>query len=249
MQLLDRKLAVNLAAFYQTYKGFLFAAQGVPYINNTAAALSVSTAGSLSVNADAKVEGFDIELAYRPNRQFSISTNVNYAHGRLSNALVPCNDSDGNGIPDNGVATVASFGTEAVRYCQSSAALAYQSDWNASLQAEYNLPIFNKTDAYIRTLVNYTPSNHFAPGNFTADSYGLVNLFLGLRSSDGRWDIGGYARNLTNTRKVIAGGGSELGTPSEAQAATALGLAKGSGYGLVTLTPRREFGMTFRFNW
>jgi iron complex outermembrane recepter protein len=249
MQLLDRKLAVNLAAFHQSYKGFLFAAQGVPYINNTAAALSVSTATSLTVNADGKVDGFDIELAYRPNRQFSISTNVNYAKGRLSNALVPCNDSDGNGVPDNGVATVASFGTEAVRYCQSSAALAFQSDWNASLQAEYNTPVFNHVDGYIRTLVNYTPTNNFAPGGFATESYGLINLFLGLRGSSGNWDIGAYARNLTNTQKLVAQGVSDIATPSEAQAATALGLAKSTGYRAVGLTPRREFGMTFRLNF
>lgn len=249
MMLLDRKLTANFAAFYQDYKGFIFGALGVPYINNTAAAPSVATAASLSVNADGKVKGFDIELAYRASKQFSISGNVNYAHGRLSNALVPCNDSDGNGIPDNGVATVASFGTEAVRFCQSSAALAYQSDWNATFQAEYNMPVFTKADAYIRTLISYTPTNNFAPGGFTADSYGLVNLFLGVRSSDGKWDIGGYARNLTNTRKLIGQGVSDIQTPSEAQAATALGLAKSSGYRSVTLTPRREFGMTARFSF
>ena len=249
MRLLDRKMTVNLAAFYQDYSGYIFGALGVPYINNTAATPSVATAASLSVNADGKVKGFDIELAYRPNRQFSISANVNYARGRLSNALIPCNDSDANGIPDNGVATVASFGTEAVRYCRSSAALAYQSDWNASFQAEYNHPVFSNTDAYIRTLVNYTPTNNFAPGGFTADSYGLLNLFIGLRSSDGKWDIGGYARNLTNTKKLVGQGVSDIATPTEAQAVTALGLAKSSGYRSVTLTPRREFGMTARFSW
>ena len=66
MRLLDRKMTVNLAAFYQDYSGYIFSALGVPYINNTAATPSVATAASLSVNADGKVKGFDIELAYRP---------------------------------------------------------------------------------------------------------------------------------------------------------------------------------------
>ncbi|UVO53676.1 TonB-dependent receptor [Sphingomonas sp. SUN039] len=251
MSFLDRKLSVNLAGFYQDYKGFLFSSIGVPYINNTGTALAVATATSLSTNADGKVKGFDIELAYRPSRQFSISGNLNYARGRLSNALVPCNDSNGDGIADSGVATVASFGTEAVRYCRSSAALAYQSDWNASMQAEYNAPVSSYTDGYIRTLVSYTPKNDFAPGpsGFSTEGYGLINLFLGLRSHDGKWDIGAYARNLTNVQKLVAQGVSEIATPSEAQSATALGVASSTGYRSVALTPRREFGATFRFNW
>ncbi len=148
----------------------------MPYVSNTTTPISVASAASLTVNADAKVTGFDFELGYRPSKQFSISGNVNYAHGRLSNSLVPCNDANADGIPDSVIPTVASFGTEAIRYCQSSAALAFQADWNASLQAEYNFPISDKTDVYIRNLTSYTPKNKFAPGGFTADSYAIVNL-------------------------------------------------------------------------
>ena len=78
-----------------------------------------TSATSLTVNADAKVKGFDLELGYRPSKQFSISGNVNYARGRLSNASVPCNDANADGIPDAAIPTLASFGTEAIRYCQS----------------------------------------------------------------------------------------------------------------------------------
>ncbi len=251
MQFADGKLSVNLAGFYQNYKGFLFSAIGVPYINNTGTSLSVASATSLTVNADGKVKGFDIELAYRPSQQFSISANLNYARGRLSDALVPCNDANGDGVADGNVATVASFGTEAIRYCRSSAALAYQPDWSASMQAEYNVPVSGHTEGYIRTLISYNPHNDFAPGpnGFTTDAYGLVNLFLGLRASDGQWDIGAYARNLTNTTKLLSQGVSEIATPTEAQAATALGVASSTGYRSVGLTPRREFGVTFRFTW
>jgi iron complex outermembrane receptor protein len=251
MQLLDRKLTVNLAAFSQNYKNFLFSSLGVPYINNTGTSLSVSTAAAIAVNADGKANGLDVEIAYQASRQFSISTNINYARGRLSNATVPCNDSNFDGIPDSGIATVAGFQAagKVVAYCSSSAALAYQSDWNASLQAEYNLPVSNRADAYVRTLANYTPKNDFAPGGFTADGYGLINLFLGVRGQDGQWDIGAYARNLTNTTKLLAQGQSDIATPSEAQAVTALGLAKSTGYRAVGLTPRREFGVSLRYSW
>ncbi len=247
MQAMDRKLTVNVAAFYQKYDGFLFSALGVPYVSNTTTPISVASAASLTVNADASVKGFDIELGYRPSRQFSISGNINYARGRLSNASVPCNDSNADGIPDTTIPTLASFGTEAIRYCNSNSALAFQSDWNASMQAEYNMPVSDSTDAYVRTLINYTPQNKFAPGGFTADSYGLVNLFVGLRSSKGNWDIGFFARNLTDTEKLIGQGVTDIQTPTIAQ--TALGLARSSGYRSVTLTPRRELGVTLRMDW
>ncbi len=246
-QFLDRKVTVNFAAFYQQYKGFLFSALGVPYVSNTTTPISVASAASLTVNADAKVKGFDLELGYRPSKQFSISGNVNYARGRLSNASVPCNDANGDGIPDTTIPTLASFGTEAVRYCNSKAALAFQADWNASMQAEFNMPVSGRTDAYIRTLMNYTPQNKFAPGGFTADSYGLINLFLGVRDNGGNWDIGLFARNLTNTEKLLGQGTTDIATPPIAQ--SALGLARSSGYRSVTVTPRRELGVTLRMDW
>jgi iron complex outermembrane receptor protein len=248
-QLLDRKLTLNVAAFYQVYKDYQYSSLGVPYINNTGAALSVATAASLAVNADGKVQGIDFELAYQPNRHFSISGSFNYARGRLSNALVPCNDSNFDGIPDSGVATVAGFQAAgaAVAYCRSSDALARQADWNASVQSEYNMPVSGNTDAYIRALGTYTPSTPFAPTGLTTDSYALINLYLGARGHDGRWDVGGYARNLTNTEKLLTQGASPIGTPADAQ--TALGLASSTGYRIVSVTPRREFGVTLRYSW
>jgi iron complex outermembrane recepter protein len=258
MQMLDRKVTVNLAAFYQKYTGFLYSALGVPYVDNSSgegALLKVSTAAALATNAPGTVKGFDIELGYRPSSQFSMGLNINYAKGRLSDALVPCNDSNADGIADGGVSTLAaSFagGTRDINYCKSSAALANQSDWKAAFQAEYNMPVSGHTDGYIRTLINYTPKNDFAPGASTAspfpvEAYTLVNLFIGLRGNDGKWDLGAYARNLFNVNKQLARGVSDIATPSNAQ--TLLGLAPSSGYRSAVLTQRQEFGATFRFNF
>ena len=192
------------------------------------------------------MKGFDLELGYRPSKQFSISGNVNYARGRLSNASVPCNDANADGVADSVIPTLASFGTEAVRFCQSKSALAFQADWNASVQAEYNTPISDSTDVYIRSLITYTPKNKFAPGGFTADSYAVLNLFLGARQ---RREMG-YRRvwpQLDQNGKAGRRRCADIQTPTIAQ--TALGLATSSGYRSVTLTPRREFGMTLRIDW
>lgn len=245
--LLDRRLTFNAAVFHQKFKNFMYLASNVYYLDVVSPTRQVRLA-SLSTNAaNAKTTGFDLEIAYRPSRQFSISANVNYARGRLSDALVPCNDANNDGNPDvNVIPTVADFGTSLVKYCRSSKATSFQSDWKANMQAEYNMPIGGDTDAYIRTLVNYSPSNPNAPDDFTADAYALVNLFLGVRGHDGNWDVGAYARNLFNANKIVYQGPS-LGTPADAQGYVFIG--RTSGYRLLGLTPRREFGITARYSF
>ena len=108
------------------------------------------------------------------------------------------------------------------------------------MQAEYNMPVSDSTDAYIRTLINYTPKNKFAPGGFTADSYGLLNLFLARAPMTGN-GISAVCPQSDQNRKAGGAGDDRHQTPAIAQ--TALGLARSSGYRSVTLTPRREFGV------
>ncbi len=248
MAFLDRKLTVNVAAFLQVYNDFITAAPSVYYLDTTTATTKLVNT-TLAVNADAKSAGFDFEVAYRPSRQFSISGNVNYSHGRLSNARIPCNDSDNNGIADVGVIpTIASFGAELIKYCNSKTAMSFQPDWRATVQAEYNLPVSDGADAYVRTLVNYTPSNKFAPFGFTSKAYTLVNLFVGLRGSGGKWDLGAYSRNLFNTTQIVAQGIADVPVDSSF-AFLGIPLSTSSGYRSYGLTPRREFGMTFRFSF
>lgn len=247
-QFLDKRLTINVAAFYQKFSGYLYFVRSTPYLNDTGLTPSVSR-NNLTVNADAEVRGFDLEVGFRPSRQFSIGGSINYARGRLSNALVPCNDSNFDGKPDGGVVTVAGFAAARVpvAYCRSSDALSQQADWNGTMQAEYNAPVSSSTEAYARALVSYTPTNRFAPTSFTARNYAIANFYLGVRSNDGHWDIGGYVRNLTNANIQLSADASEIGTPTAAQAA--LGVAPGSGYRGVSTTLPREFGATIRYSW
>ncbi len=248
MAFLDRKLTVNVAAFLQVYNDFITAAPSVYYLDTTTATTKLVNT-TLAVNADAKSAGFDLELAYRPSRQFSISGNVNYSHGRLSNANIPCNDSDNNGIPDVGVIpTIASFGTDLIKYCNSNTAMSFQPDWRATMQAEYNLPVADQVDAYVRTLVNYTPSNRFAPFGFTSKAYTLVNLFLGVRDDEGKWDVGVYSRNLFNTTQIVAQGIADVPVDTSF-AFLGIPTSTSSGYRSFGLTQRREFGLTARYSF
>ncbi len=243
--LLDHTLTINVAAFYQQYDGFIvFAA--APYINNTAPTQTVAN-GSFNYNADAKVRGVDLEINYHPSRQLSIGGGVNYAKGRLSNAPLPCNDGNFDGVRDAIIPTVAGFNAAGtpLALCKSNQALTNQPDWAANLQAEYNMPISGTADVYIRTLTNYTSKNDYALfNNFHAKAYTIVNVFAGVRSHESGWDLGVYARNLFDTKKVVNLGATEIATPSDG---AQLGAGPSTGYRDVYLTDRREFGATARY--
>jgi iron complex outermembrane receptor protein len=248
-QLFDRKLTVDVAVFYQTYKGFQVAATA-PYINNTGSTLTVNTPGLFNVNADAKVTGVDFEAAYRPSEHFSASVGVDYARGRLSNAPIPCNDSNFDGIPDAGIPTVAGFlgAGVPIAFCKSNQALTNQPDWSANLQAEYNTPISSNADAYIRTLSTYTAQNNYALYNFVTKGYSLVNVYGGVREHTGRWDVGLFVRNLFDTREALIQGASDIATPTDSPVA-GLGIGSSTGYRAVNLTERREVGATARYSF
>ena len=248
MRLFDRRLAVNAAVFHQTFKGFIYAVPFASYLSNTAATPTVATSNAIQANANAKVRGFDLEATYRPSTRFYVAGSVNYARGRLSSSLVPCNDSNFDGVPDNGVTTVAGFLAAGVpiAMCRVNDATSRSADWYASVQAEYNLPLTDNIEGYVRTLSTYTPKNRYAAPGFTSDSYALINLYIGARSDEPAWDIGAYVKNLANTKKVVYRG-PDIATPSVAQ--QTLGVGTSTGYHGVSLTPRREVGVTARYSF
>ncbi len=244
---LEHTLSINVAAFYQKFNGFeVFAS--APYIDNTGPALAVHAPGSFNYNADAKVRGVDLEVSYRPSQNFYVSGFLNYAKGRLANAPIPCNDGNFDGIADAIIPTVAGFtaaGTP-LATCKSNQSLTNQPDWSADLQAEYNMPISGSADAYIRTLSTYTAKNNFALTNFRTKAYTMVNLFAGVRDHDSHWDVGVYARNLFNTKEQLINGASDIATPTDSPT-VGLGVGPTTGYRLVGVTDRREFGATVRY--
>jgi iron complex outermembrane receptor protein len=103
-------------------------------------------------------------------------------------------------------------------------------------------------DGYVRGLLTYYPKNDRANGEgsgFTADAYGLLNLYIGARHADGRWDIQLFARNLTNSRKTLT-----YSPTMEVSSVSPINLNFGqSGYYRTTVTPLREFGITARYSF
>jgi len=112
--------------------------------------------------------------------------------------------------------------------------------WNASLQTEYVHPVADSVDGFVRGLFTYYPENkRIEPGStFAAESYTLANLYAGVRSADGAWELSLFARNLFNKTELL-----DLATTR-----LTLGTLT-SGYSQVQVTPPREIGVHLHYAW
>lgn len=239
---LDNRLRINVAAFYQKFKDMLFQTQAVPYLSVAGPARQVSSFG-FNVNADAIVKGFNLDVAFQPSRNFSLSAGLAYAKARVDDDDVPCRDVNFDGVPDAvGSPTVAQFDAAGVYVatCRTNETITRDPFWKGTLQSEWLQPINSVAEGYVRGLLTYNSSNPNKNAGFKVDSYALLNLYAGVRSPDGAWDLGLFLRNVTNTGEQLSRGEDDVNQSG----AIPFGLA---GYRSTTYTPPRQFGISLRY--
>jgi iron complex outermembrane receptor protein len=102
-------------------------------------------------------------------------------------------------------------------------------------------------DVFARGLYTFYKSNEQDPNNIydNVDAYGLLNLYTGVRSNDGAWEVSLFARNLTETEEVTNRGSSAAATSYTTP--TRVGASMASPYQTVSFTPPREFGIQLRY--
>ncbi|MFC4595760.1 TonB-dependent receptor [Sphingobium tyrosinilyticum] len=253
--LFDRKLDLSVAAFHQDFKNFFYANPSqTSYINLVG---GVETPGNFDflANVPVKVNGIDFQANFRPSRRFSANLLFSYAKGKIKNGEIACNDLNGDGIADPGIPTLdqirASAGTsEAVAVCRTNDRISNSPNWNSTLQLDYTLPVSNSADGFVRGLFNYYPRNRNQPSNpyDTVSSYGLLNVYLGLRDPDGAWEVSLFGKNITNTFRTLSRSDRPLSTNAQEFGATGLtGVSYQSNYVAVTTTAPREFGINIRY--
>jgi iron complex outermembrane recepter protein len=135
-----------------------------------------------------------------------------------------------------------------VAACNVNDRLSFAPDWSGTLQAEYKLPVTATMDAFGRGLYTYYTDNVQDPNNSYDDvgSYGLLNLYAGVRSNDGAWEVSLFARNVTGTDEVLNRGNGAAATPFT-NAATGVGTSLAGPYQTATFTPPREIGLNLRY--
>lgn len=246
-QLLNRRVSINLAAFYQKFDGFV----GLVTAPTSSARNGVidGSANSISFNGDAISKGVEMQFDARPIDDWDISINASYANSHYDNALIPCRDSNGDGIPDTAGQPAVPIGQQ-VAFCQTNDRLANIPRFALSANSELRFSV-GSLQPFIRGLVNYRPGFYSQTADYRYKAITNVNLFAGIRSPDAGWELTAFVKNLFNTTQITSASSAEL------QVATRF-LVPGpagnpapfrSGYSAVSVNPPREFGLTANYRF
>ncbi|MBB4858887.1 iron complex outermembrane receptor protein [Novosphingobium chloroacetimidivorans] len=247
--LLDRRVRLNVAVFKQDFDNFFYYTQPVQFLSVTDAAnpgTSTISSAEFTTGADATVKGIDVEANVKITSRWDVNLGFTWSKANLKNAVVPCNDSNFDGTPDNGVATVQGFinAGRLVARCESNGSISRSARWNLTVQSEYVAPISDRLEGFVRGSFNYYPDNPYASDAVVIDKYGLLNMFLGVRGDDGSWEVSAFANNLLNTKQITS---FNAVAPVSAASANSFFPQPASGYNQVGYTPQREFGLLVRY--
>jgi iron complex outermembrane receptor protein len=221
-------------------------------------ALQQNAGVNLAAGVPAKVYGGELEWSFAPNDFINMSAGASYAKSKITNGAIPCNDYilPGGGVGSDGIPDTTTAGVTAavidqatngqgVGQCTVNGVPASSTPkWSGYFQSEGRIPVTNKADAFLRGLVSWygNSKNDFTNPLDDVKNYALLNLYLGVRGKDGAWEISAYAKNLTNTFRVLARSQTSVALPGPAVA----GQPAYTGYRSVAITDPREFGLTLR---
>ncbi|WHO38964.1 TonB-dependent receptor [Sphingobium sp. AP49] len=266
--LMGGRARFNVTAYHQKYKNFPYRVPntGVYYVNTVAVR---NAAGQVTGTAQqvasfnfvgavpVEVNGVESELGFDITRSWNVNLTGSYSLGKIKNGTIPCNDLNGDGIPDpvgNAPSLAqlqAAVGSDNLSACQVSQRAAFLPPITATLQTEYRASLSSAMDGFIRGLLNYNGKSQGDPGNNYDDvsAYALVNLYAGIRSPDGGWEISLFAKNLFDTTKVLTRT-TPLFTPYQQVTGgtpPTVAATYTSTYTGATVTPPREIGVNLRF--
>lgn len=242
---LNRRGRINLSYYHQTFQDFLYTVpESVRYLSYSSptATPTIGANPNFSVNVPAKIDGIDLDVALQVTDRWSLSGNFSWQNGRVS-GLIPCNDGDFNGQPDTILPTLAQFQAsgQLIARCQLTAGSSTAPNWSLRAQTEYRMPVSDSAEVFARGLLAYQPRNTNVGQNYAIPGYALLDLFVGLRSPNGQWEVTAYGKNITNNRTIVARGSGQILGPLNSR-----DLFGDTGYTTYSLTPRREFGLSLR---
>lgn len=242
---LDRRLRFNIAGFYQRFRNLNFQLQAVPYLSANGATV-VAESSTFSTAADAEVKGFDADLSFAVTPNWSFGVTASYADGKVANDLIPCRDSNFDGVPDAGVVTVADFRARNlyIAQCVSNQSVSRDPLWSATAQSELRQPL-GASEGYLRGLLSFYPENDRRNVGYRSPAYALVNLYAGVRAPEGQWDVGVFARNLFDTGVRL--GREPVDVNPLGNTSALFGDGVNTGYREVVYTPPLEVGVSVRY--
>jgi iron complex outermembrane receptor protein len=260
---LDDSLIFNLTGYYQKFENYPYKIstpiyfQSFNFVNN-ALVPAVGNGAQFGASVPLTVKGLEAELNWKISPNFNLGVIASYADGMIKNGLIPCDDLNGDDIPDTTTTapTVAqlqaAYGADFIGSCRITQRSSLQSPFNATFTAEYNTALSDKMDFFARGLYNLYGSSIIEPNNAFDDlgSYGLLNLFAGIRDPEGSWELNLFAKNVLNTIKATRFDPPASTSYQELQPPTfrtTVGRSFTSTYSTIQTNSPREFGVSLRF--
>jgi iron complex outermembrane receptor protein len=233
---LDGRARLNVALYHQTYKNLIYPGQPVPYVSDNGLQ-SVVAQNAFTAFGDAVVDGVDLDGAFQITPDWNISASASYSDGHFRNASIPCSDPN--------LQTLQQFQAagKAIALCNSNGAVTRNPYWTATVTSEYVHPITEGMNGFLRGLVTYNPENTRQSQGLAVPGYSLANLYAGLRSADGAWELSLFAKNAFATKETT----SRDFAAQEVGGMLPAAQYGSSGYFITAITPRREVGVNVHY--
>jgi outer membrane receptor protein involved in Fe transport len=228
-RLWEGRAILNTSLYYQTFDGYLGFVRGVQVLNDQGQ--PVDLPGGIVFNGDANIWGVEIDGQVLLTETWNLGGTMSYSKGEWDGASQPCNERSPG---------------EVLGSCDiDGEPLGGEPEWSFSLNSEYYYPI-DDTEVYVRGLFKYTDdriNTEASAGTYNVDtdfeSYQILDLFVGWRSSSYKWDVSVWAKNVTDEDAVVFQQG-----PDQYDIA----ISDGS-YTQTNTLRERVFGMTARYNF
>jgi len=230
------RLRVNAALFQIDYNNQLTTFEGVQYWNTVSSKVS-TTSIAFYRNINSRVRGFELEVAAQPTDHLSLGANLSYSSIKSKGGKVPCNDP----------AQPAISAINPINLCTSPTGQVLNQDapFSATVNGGYTVPL-GSMEAYFRFNLSYKGNNpnygNFATAGVSKNTpaYAILDLFAGVTGEKDVWELGFYAKNVTNKQVEL----TRTNTLNNVYSPYAVAP---SGYNTVNTSLPREMGVSLRY--
>jgi iron complex outermembrane receptor protein len=193
-----RRLSANASIFQLDYKNQLTSLEGVPYFDSVKSTIDNGGVAFYG-NADSRVRGFEVEIAAQPTRELSLGLNLAYSQIKSKGGTLP------------GFGSAALTAANPINYINLRAGqvLNQEAPFSATANGSYTVPL-GPVSGYFRFNLDFKGNNpNF--GNFpnaagvykNTPAYAILDLFAGITGEKGAWNLGVFAKNVTNKQVEI----------------------------------------------
>jgi len=219
----DGRAQLNGAVYYQLFDGYINQRNDVMVDSELDGVInSEDERSSVVYNGDAIISGAEIDFALLLAESWTLGGGISYNDAVYDDgAEIPC---DGQDSDYDGISALATCSADGQR-------IGGEPNWSVNLTSE-NVFAVDAGEVYVRALYKFTDSrgnDNLVDGS--VPSYGVLNLYTGLRSEDDSWEVSVWAKNLLDTEAEVRR------SPYE------------SGYRKVEVLAERSLGLTAKYNF